>query len=124
MKLLGSDEHAALGALMRIIGVYGGRDKWLIGSIIANPLFAGWLDFMLEKLYANYDRIVGASGYERVRIVGEIVSAAAREWQAKSYEEKIARGKEAIARLEMIAERIKAMLGPVAAVKQLLAPAV
>ncbi len=113
LESYGTDMYAAIAALNRALGVLTASPQWIMGSLLGNINFAAWLGVLFDALLARKDSILRATGYDRVREVGETVKGAAATYARMSAEEKMRKGMEFIRKFTEIRAKISEILGPV-----------
>ncbi len=94
------EDVVSKGILKRVLAKDNAVKSYVLGYKRGNADFAGWLLYLSDKIEAQKDRLLSMPDKERALAVMDIVSKAAKEWEAMKPEDKekwIARAKEILA---------------------------
>jgi len=88
-------------------GVRDNRDWWYTATLVNSPKFAAYIDTLMNKLSSPdvVSRLEAAEGYDRVKIVGEAVKEAVKNYRA--IEDPVAVGESVLTALEHMSKAIE-----------------
>jgi len=100
---------ADLNTLRYLKGVKVNRDWWYKATLINSPKYAYFQMLLTKKLTdpAFIDKVESASSYDRVKVIGEAVKEAAKEYRETPIEEVIKQGQSVLNAIQAFSKEIE-----------------
>ncbi len=109
----GATVVALKGMTARAIGVVTGSLQWIIGSLLGQDAYAGWLLFMLENLAKEAPRLITLDPESRWREVKNKIRELKSEWMTLPLETKKSYIDRAKKELPELAKALEGHLKPI-----------